>query len=98
MKLSDQERRWLMRWERREKQWLPVTRWVCIACGLVTVGLAYWLIHEAEKTREDFLGVFALLLLLMAGAWFGAAFSKWAGDVKLRLFLRLIRDHEDKEP
>ena len=34
MKLSEEESCWLSRCEKRERRWLPVTRWLCLAIGI----------------------------------------------------------------
>ena len=99
MKLTEQESRWLSCWEKRERQW-PVTRWVCVLIGIVSIGAGIFIFHELSAS--DFSDRWALLFLpffflLMAGAWFGIALSKWRGDIKLRLLLRLIREHEDTD-
>jgi hypothetical protein len=104
MKLSEQELRWLTRWEKRERQWLPITRWVCVANGVLCVVAGAYLIHLIRKLLAGGIsdvGLFALVPFLffgMAGMWFSFAFSKWRGDIKLRLLLRLIREHENKDP
>jgi hypothetical protein len=100
MKLSDEELRWLSRWEKRERLWLPVTRWVCVFNGVLSVVLGYFVIHELRVSDIPDRGLFAFVALFffgMAGLWFGFAFSKWRGDIKLRLLLRLIREHEEKD-
>jgi len=103
MKLSEQELRWLNRWEKRERRWLPVTRWVCVANGVLSMAAGAYLIHVLDRLQTDGIsdfGPFAVVpfvLFGMAGLWFGLAFAKWRGDIKLRLLLRLIREHEDKD-
>jgi hypothetical protein len=103
MKLTEQELRWLSRWEKRERLWLPVTRWVCVASGILCVVAGAYLLHLVRKLSADGIsdpGPFGLVPFFffgMAGLWFGGAFSKWRGDIKLRLLLRLIRDHENKD-
>jgi len=100
MKLSEQELRWLKRWEKRERQWLPITRWVCVGNGVLCLGTgAYiaYLLLGADPTLSPLLVLIPLFFFCFAGLWFGGAFSKWRGDIKLRLLLRLIREHEDKD-
>ena len=101
MKLSEQESRWLSRWEKRERLWLPVTRWVCVFNGVVCLALGIFLFKKLADLGDTdavaWFGWFAWLLILMSGMWFGFAFSKWRGDVKMRLLLRLIREHENKD-
>jgi hypothetical protein len=99
MKLSEQESRWLSCWEKRERRW-PVTRWVCILIGIVTTGCGIFVFHEilASGMPDAISLVFVPFFFFgMAGLWFGLALSKWRGDIKLRLLLRLIREHEDKD-
>jgi hypothetical protein len=99
MKLSEQESRWLSCWEKRERMW-PLTRWVCIFAGIFTTAGGIFLFHQLLVS--DFPDRLSLLFvpfffLGMGGVWFGLALSKWRGDIKLRLLLRLIREHEDKD-
>jgi uncharacterized ion transporter superfamily protein YfcC len=49
MKLSEQELRWLSRWEKRERQWLPITRWICVANGIICVLAGAYLIHYVRR-------------------------------------------------
>ncbi len=103
MKLSEQEMRWLSRWEKRERLWLPVTRWVCVASGVLCVLIGAYMIHLVRKLLAAGISAPGPFLLVpffffgMAGVWFGCAFGQWRGAIKLRLLLRLIREHEDKD-
>ena len=100
MKLSEQELRWLTRWEKRERQWVSLTRWVCLFNGVVFIASGIYLLNLllASEDREVLaLLFFPFFLIGGGGAWFGITFSKWRGDVRLRLFLRLIREHESKD-
>jgi hypothetical protein len=100
MKLSEEELHWLKRWEKRERLWMPITRWICIFCGILSVALGIFLIHKLSASDFSDRGQFVLVPFFffgMAGIWFGCAFIKWRGDIKLRLLLRLIREHEDKD-
>jgi hypothetical protein len=100
MKLSEQESKWLRRWEKWERQWVPMTRWICVFNGLGSVALgimAIWLYHESRAQYTQWLIFVSLFFFAKAGLWFGITFSKWNGDIKLRLLLRLIREHEDKD-
>jgi hypothetical protein len=97
MKLSDEELRWLSRQEKQQRLWIPVTRWVCLGGGLLSAGFGAFLLHEAAKPYLEWLAMFALLLFVKAGLWIGVALSNWRGHVKLRLLVRLIREHEDKD-
>ena len=98
MKLSEQELRWLRRWEKRERQWLPVTRWVCLGLVIVSAGCGCFMVHELRSLdlpNAGWLWLIPLYFFFKAGLFFGITFSKWRGDIKLRLLLRLIREHED---
>jgi hypothetical protein len=99
MKLSEQELRWLSRCEKRERQWLLITRWVWVGNGVFCLGagayLTYLLFGE-DSPSSPLLLFIPLFFYCFAGLWFGVTFSKWRGDIKLRLLLRLIREHEDK--
>ena len=100
MKLSDQELRWLNRWEKRERQWLPFTRWLCLFLGFFSAALGWFMIHELRSLNLPDLGwlwIFPLYFFVKSGIFFGITFSKWRGDIQLRLLLRLIREHEDKD-
>ena len=100
MKLSEQELRWLNRWEKHERQWLPLTRWICLASGFLSVGCGYFLAHKLISLHlPDYalLWLLPLYFFLKAGVIFVDTFSKWRGDIKLRLLLRLIREHEKSE-
>lgn len=99
MKLSEQESRWLSCWEKRERQW-PRTRWVVILLGVLTTACGIFLFHELliSDFPERWSLLFAPCFFLgMGGVWFGLALSKWRGDIKLRLLLRLIREHENRD-
>src|SRR5579871_3553639 len=99
MKLSEQELRWLSRWEKRERQW-TTTRWVVLANGILSVVAAFFI---AEKLRDldlpnvEWLWFVPVCFLLMAGINFGIVLTKWSGHIKLRLLLRLIREHEEPD-
>jgi len=100
MKLSEQELRWLSRWEKRERQWLPFTRWVCVFNGVVTTAGGIYIFHEIAASGISDVGSFIFipfLFTVIGGLWFGLAFSRWRGQFELRLLLRLIRDHVDKD-
>jgi hypothetical protein len=103
MRLSEQESRWLDRWEKRERLWLPVTRWICVLNGLLCLAAGAYSIHLLRKLSQNGisdLGPFGLIPYFFfgtAGLWGGFAISKWQGDIKLRLLLRLIREHEDTD-
>jgi hypothetical protein len=98
MKLTEQESRWLSLWEKRERRW-PITRWICVLIVLVSAGGGIFIFYKLQASEfrpdpSDFL--FPFFFFLNAGWWFGLVLSKWQGDIKLRLLLRLIREHEDK--
>jgi hypothetical protein len=100
MKLSEQELRWLSRWEKRERHWLPFTRWVCVFNGTVTTAGGIYIFQKLSEIGLPDAGAFLFLpfvFIVMGGIWFGLAFSKWRGQVELRLLLRLIREHVDKD-
>lgn len=98
MTLSEQELKWVERWENRERQWVPVTRWVCLAAGLVSTVFGILFLVWAWTPYAEWLMLFSLFFFAKACLWFGITFSKWRGDMKLRLLLRLIREHEDTAP
>jgi hypothetical protein len=97
MKLTEQESRWLSLWEKRERRW-RFTRWIVILNGVVFSGGGIFIFHKLQTiispSPSDFL--FPFFFIFVGGGWFGLALSKWEGDIKLRLLLRLIREHEDK--
>ena len=81
-------------------QWMPLRRWICIFNGVGSVALAIMeilLAHGAAPPYTEWLILFSLLFFAKAGFWLGITFRRWNGDIKLRLFLRLIREHEDEE-
>ena len=99
MKLSEHELRWLSRWEKRERQW-SFTRWVCVFNGIICTAGGIYIFHKlAELGSSIAVGLLFVpfLFIGMGGVWFGMAFSKWRGDIKFRLLLRLIREHVDKD-
>src|SRR5271169_3786036 len=98
MKLSEQELRWLRLWEKREQQWLPITRWVCLGLGVLSVAVGYFVAHELRSLdlpNAGWLWLFPIFFFFKAGMIFGITFYHWRGDIKLRLLLRLLREHED---
>ena len=104
MKLSEQELRWLNRWEKRERRWLPITRWVMLAICVSSLALgvfAFYAINHIiidDGVREiGWLMLVPIYFFINAGLFFGITFSKWRGDIKLRLLLRLIREHENSD-
>jgi hypothetical protein len=100
MKLTEQELRWLSRWEKHERQWVPFTRWVCVFNGIVCMAGGIYMFHKLAELGASVGGAFLFfpfLFIGMGGVWFGLAFNKWRGDIKLRLLLRLIREHENKD-
>src|SRR5271168_4906611 len=99
MKLSEQESRWLSCWEKRERMW-PVTRWVVIFLGLLSIGCGVFVFHEmaASGNPSSVSLLFVPFFFIGLGSVFiGIAINSWRGDIKLRLLLRLIREHEDKD-
>jgi hypothetical protein len=101
MKLSEQELRWLKRWEKNERLWLPVGRWIFVLFGgLNTVGgilISHLMMSLRDIPNVGAFVLFPLFFFAKAGFWFGYAIANWRGDIKLRLLLRLIREHEDKD-
>src|SRR5580698_5019379 len=103
MNLSKEELKWLATWEKRERLWLPFTRWLCILNGIVCLAAGAYIWHLMAKLLvnggSDLAGLLFIPLFFfgMGGMWFGISISKWRGDIKLRLFLRLIREHQDEE-
>jgi pilus assembly protein TadC len=101
MKLSEQEMRWLRRWEKNERLWLPVTRWVCLGMGVLSLVMAILIFRMLETPANvaiaSFIVPIALCFFLNAFWCFSLAMVKWRGDIKLRLLLRLIREHENKD-
>jgi len=98
MKLSAEELRWLTRWEKREQMW-PVTRWVCVLVGVISMAGGYFIFLELDKSDSPYPNALLSVPFFffgIAGVWFGGAFIQWRGDIKLRLLLRLIRENEDK--
>ena len=101
MKLSEQELHWLKCWEKRERMW-PITRWVCIFGGVLTTAGGIFIFHlllsdaSGDPNRLSLLFV-PFFFLGLGGLWFGIAFANWRGHIKLRLLLRLIREHQDKD-
>ena len=100
MKLSEQELNWVKRWEKRERLWLPVTRWICIFNGILSLALGIFIFQKLRTLSIPNAGclfLIPILFLINSGVLFGVTLSKWQGDIKLRLLLRLIREHEDKD-
>ena len=78
----------------------PVTRWICLLAGILTVAGGIFIFHKLEvsDSPERWSLLFVPFFFLgMGGVWFGLALGKWRGDIELRLLLRLIREHEDKD-
>jgi hypothetical protein len=102
MKLTEQELRWLSRWEKRERQW-PIYRWVVVANGVLCVAAGVYLIHIFHRMQADGVSSFGAAMIIpfalfgLAGLWFVLAFARWRGDIKLRLLLRLIREHQNPD-
>lgn len=100
MKLSEQELRWLSRWEKRERQWLSFTRWLWLFYAFFSAALGWFMIYELRSLNLPNLGLLWILpffFFAKSGLFLGITFSKWRGDIKLRLLLRLIREHANKD-
>lgn len=100
MKLSEEESRYLDRWEKKERRWSPVTRWICLFNGVVMAVAGFFLVHRVEAIPMIDAGSLLFVHLFCfggAGFWIAVAASKWRGNIRTRLFLRLIRESETKD-
>lgn len=103
MNLSPVEIAWLNRAEKREQLWCPVTRWLIVFVGLLSVAGATYIFQRSREfvgQGSEWFVLIAALFLFKAGWMFGVAISRWRGDTQLRLLLKLLRDHQhpDAQP
>jgi hypothetical protein len=105
MKLSNEEMKWLKRWEKNERGW-PIGRWVIVFFGaLNTIGgilvfhftIPLLKIPVIDISNTLVLLLFPLFFFGMAIFCFCYALANWRGNIKRRLLLRLIRQHQDEE-
>jgi len=107
MNITTDELRYLQRWEKRQRLW-PFTRWVCVAIAVLSFGLSGFLFYqllgplrsEADRDAAALAWVTPVVWLFFINgcAWFALLSSRWRGDIKLRLLLRLIAEHQNAEP
>jgi hypothetical protein len=109
MRLSDSECRFIAHWKRREERW-PVVRWFHLAIsGVLSIfytGAVFWfhsfvfqdITGDTGPVRAAILGSISPLLwagLIFSWGWVGFTLNRWrAGDVKMRLLLKLLADHD----
>ena len=104
MKLSESEARCVAKWERQERSWHWV-RWVNVVPCVILIPLGAWNLHRLLDLTSDESGPagaiawfapFVWLALLAPSAWLGYILGRWRGDMRTRLLLRLITEHEDE--
>jgi hypothetical protein len=104
MKLSESENRFVAKWQRQQRSWTWARWLIVVACGIL-IGLAACNLRRFLDFGDDLGGSTALAwlmpfawLTLLAPSWLlGHALSQWRGDVKTRLLLRLIAEHENDD-
>ena len=103
MKLSESEARCVAKWERQERSWRWV-RWVNLVPCIILIALGAWNLHRLLDLTSDESGAaiawfapFVWLALLAPSAWLGYVLGRWRGDMRTRLLLRLIAEHEERD-
>jgi hypothetical protein len=102
MKLSESESRFVKKWQSYQRWW-PTTRWFCLVAssGLTVMWalILHWLISLRIESSGDAAGLAWLspicwICFFMSAGWIGFTFAYWRGDMKTRLLLRLLEEHE----
>ncbi len=105
MDLSDRERQYVRRWEKYQRWW-PWTRWFCL---IASVGLTVsWAVlvsrlislpldSASDAAAMAWIAPVCWIFLFTSSGWLGFTLGRWHGDLKTRLLLRLISDHDRPE-
>ena len=100
MMLSEREREFLLKQERRERSWRSL-RWLALFGSAVGLAVMLWNMRRLLDLMTDnggsawaWFAPFAWFTLIVVGGVMGWTLSRWRGDVKTELLIRLIREHE----
>jgi hypothetical protein len=108
MQFTPQETKLIGKLQKEERRW-GYLRWFTLAIGLLSIivctgwgWILYKLVHESSRDHLDSSDVFVILLLwtkccmwfVIGTGAFVTACTKWHGDVKRMLLLRLLEDHQ----
>jgi hypothetical protein len=102
MNLTDSELRVIRKWQKYQRWW-PRTRWLCLLGSLAGIAafaiILRWLAFLPADSSQDaaavgWLSPIAWILLFMSSGWLGLTIAHWSGDVKTRLLLKLVEEHE----
>jgi hypothetical protein len=89
MKLTEEEKRWLNRWEKRERRW-PVTRWGGIFLGLLSTASGIFIFHGMMATGNPYIASLLFIpfyFLGLGGVFFGVAINLVARRYKAQAFI-----------
>jgi hypothetical protein len=100
MTLSEPERDFLRKEERRERSWRSF-RWLALFGSALGLAVTLWNMRRLLDLMTDnggsawaWFAPFAWFTLIVMGGLLGWTLSRWRGDVKAQLLTRLIREHE----
>ena len=105
MKLSESEMRFVKKWQKYQRWW-PKTRWFCLVASVGLTIMWALILHRLIFLRVEssddaaamgWLSPICWICLFISSGWLGLTFAYWHGDMKTKLLLRLVEEHEHED-